>query len=91
MKTPKQLEKHFKGIANHWRISILFLLDKEKELNLTEIARKVKGNFFTISEHARRLHIAGLIDKKYKAQEVHHSLSPYGKKFITFLKTAQQL
>jgi DNA-binding HxlR family transcriptional regulator len=91
MKNPKQLEKHFKGLANHWRISILLLIDKEKELNLSEIAKMVKGNFFTIGEHLRRLHAAGLVDKKYKAQEVHHSLSPYGRQFVAFLKTAQKL
>lgn len=91
MKTSKQLERHFKGVANHWRIEALFLLSKENDLSLEKIAKALGANLFTIQEHVSRLHRAGLVDKKYHGREVHHSLSPYGKKFVSFLRIAQNL
>lgn len=91
MKTAKQIERHFKGIANHWRIEAMFLLARESDLSVEKIARKLEANFQTMAEHLRRLNAAGLVDKKYHGREVHHSLSPYGKKFMTFLRAAQQL
>lgn len=91
MKNSKQIERHFKGIANHWRIDVMFLLSQENDLSLEKIAKKLNANFQTMAEHVRRLNLAGLVDKKYHGREVHHKLSPYGKKFISFLRTAQQL
>jgi len=36
-KTTRQLERYLKGAANHWRLDILFLLEKKGELTLDEI------------------------------------------------------
>lgn len=91
MKNAKQIERHFKGIANHWRIEVMLLLSEETDLSLEKIAKRLNANFQTMAEHVRRLNVAGLVNKKYHGREVHHSLSPYGKKFASFLKTAQQL
>lgn len=85
-KTSKQLERHFKGIANHRRIDILFLVKNFDGITLEEIADKLKCNFKTISEHTRRLVYAGLLNKKYKGRAVAHSLSPYGQRFIEFME-----
>lgn len=90
MKTSKQLERHFKGAANHRRLDILCLIAKTDGITLEDIADNLGCNFKTISEHTRRLHIAGLIDKKYRGKFVEHSLSPYGKKFVEFLKSFQR-
>lgn len=87
MKTPKQLERYFKGASNHHRIAILSLINKEPDLTLGDITNRLDGNFKTMSEHTRRLVQAGLVNKRYKGQKVLHSLSPYGKKFIKFFKT----
>jgi predicted transcriptional regulator len=87
MKTSKQLERYFKGAANHRRLSILRLINKNSGMILEEIARILGCNMKTISEHARRLTQAGLIDKKYQGREVTHTLSPYGKRFINFIET----
>ncbi len=86
-KTTKQLERYFKGSANHHRIAIILLLKKYPKLGLDHIAKQLKGNIKTISEHTRRLFLAGLINKKYKGHNVEHSLSPYGKKFYVFIKS----
>jgi len=89
MKTAKQLERHFKGAANHRRIEILLLLAKQEMIPLEGIAEKLNCNIKTISEHTRRLVQAGLINKKYQGRLVTHSLSPYGKKFVKFIETFQ--
>jgi len=87
MKTAKQLERYFKGAANHRRLAILRVLDKNSGLALEQISEVLKCNIKTISEHTRRLVQAGLLNKEYKGRKVEHSLSPYGKQFVNFTKT----
>ncbi|MDO8552722.1 MAG: winged helix-turn-helix domain-containing protein [bacterium] len=84
-KGPKKLERHFKGVSNHRRIQILLLVAEHPGIKLNDIADAVKGNMKTISEHARRLTIAGLIEKTYAGLSVEHKLTPYGKQFVTFI------
>lgn len=86
MKKAKQLERYFKGAANHRRLEILFLLDKHDGLTLDAVTRALACNVKTISEHTRRLVQAGLLNKKYQGRTVRHSLSPYGKRFVAFSK-----
>lgn len=86
-KTAHQLERHFKGVANHYRISILSLIAQHPEINLEGIAEQLDANIKTISEHTRRLVQAGLVNKKYFGRAVLHNLSPYGKKFYKFIKS----
>ncbi|MBI2355701.1 MAG: winged helix-turn-helix transcriptional regulator [Candidatus Doudnabacteria bacterium] len=85
MKTAKQLERHFKGIANHRRIDILLLIARQPGINLEQIADVLRCNFKTISEHTRRLVQAGLVNKAYKGRKVEHQLSPYGERFKKIL------
>ncbi len=85
VKTAKQLERHFKGVANHHRINILLLVSKRKGICVEDIAKELGCNFKTISEHTKKLTHAGLIDKKYRSTTVMHSLSPYGKRFCKFI------
>lgn len=84
MKTAKQLERYFKGAANHRRLDILFLVHRNNGMTLERIAEALDCNIKTISEHTRRLVQAGLLNKKYQGREVAHFLSPYGKRFIEF-------
>ncbi len=86
-KTSKQLERHFKGVANHRRLDILFLVEKNSGIDLSGIADELDANVKTISDHTRRLTHAGLIMKSYVGTQVVHSLSPYGRKFIEFIKS----
>ncbi len=88
VKTPEQLERHFKGVANRRRIEVLLLVDKEDKISLNEIAKVLKCNFKTLSEHTRKLVQAGLLNKTHTADgAVRHSLSPYGRKFIKFIES----
>jgi len=89
LKNSKQMERHFKGIANYRRIDILLILDKEEDITLDQLTEILKGDFRTISEHTRRLAHAGLLNKNYMGRTVLHSLSPYGKQFVKFIKTFQ--
>jgi len=88
-KTAKQLERHLKGVANHRRIEILFIVAREEGVNVEGISNALHCNFKTIAEHTRRLAQAGLIEKKYKGHSVEHRLSPYGRVFLNFLKSFQ--
>jgi len=87
MKTPKQLERYFKGAANHWRIAIVFTVERNDGITVQGIADELKANFKTISQHTRSLVHAGLLNKKYLGRQVTHSLSPYGKSFLKFMET----
>ncbi len=89
IKTSKQLERHFKGIANHRRLDILLLLEKTENLTVDNISGILKCNFKTISAHTQKLVLAGLLEKKYFGREVRHKLSPYGLKIIKFIKIFQ--
>ena len=91
LKTAEQMQRHFKGIANHYRIEILLLVEKEKKITLDEIAKSIGANFKTISQYTRYLVQAGLIQKQYRGNRVAHALSPYGKIFTRFIKEFQRI
>ena len=81
------MERHLKGIANHYRIEILLLIAEQNGITLESIIEKLRANEKTIGEHTRRLYLAGLITKNYKGKYVKHALSPYGKTFVNFLRS----
>ncbi|HEY4523431.1 MAG TPA: winged helix-turn-helix domain-containing protein [Candidatus Paceibacterota bacterium] len=87
LKTSKQMERHLKGIANHYRIEILLLIAERDGITLEDIVETLGANEKTIGEHARRLYQAGLLNKKYRGKFVEHALSPYGKIFTRFLQS----
>ena len=90
IKTSKQMERHLKGMANHYRIEILLLIAKRDGITLQDIVETLGANEKTIGEHTRRLYQAGLLNKKYRGKFVEHTLSPYGKTFVRFLKSFQR-
>ena len=90
IKTAKQMERHLKGISNHYRIEILLLVTKCNKITLEDIVKTLNANKKTISEHTRRLYQAGLLNKKYRGKFVEHTLSPYGKTFVRFLQSFQK-
>ncbi|OHB20919.1 MAG: hypothetical protein A2939_05570 [Parcubacteria group bacterium RIFCSPLOWO2_01_FULL_48_18] len=87
VKNQKQMERHFKGVANHRRIEILMVIAEHEGVTLDNLSRIVSCNFKTLSEHTRRLVQAGLINKKYHGRFVRHTLSPYGRMFYKFIVT----
>ena len=85
------MERHLKGMANHYRIEILLLIAERENVTLEQIAKILEANEKTIGEHTRRLYQAGLINKKYRGRFVEHALSPYGKTFVKFLNSFQRI
>jgi DNA-binding transcriptional ArsR family regulator len=81
-----QLERIVRGFANHRRIKILELLEREPELSVDEISEKLDINFKTASEHIRRLAIAGLIMKRQRSLNVRHKLTDRGLSILKFLR-----
>ena len=84
------MERHLKGMANHYRIEILLLIAQRDGITLESIVETLDANEKTIGEHTRRLYQAGLLNKKYRGKFVEHTLSPYGKIFVRFLQSFQK-
>ncbi len=85
------MERHLKGMANHHRIEILLHIAGNDGATLDDIITALGANEKTLGEHTRRLFVAGLINKKYRGKFVEHTLSPYGKTFVSFLKSFQRI
>lgn len=91
VKTAKQMERHLKGMANHYRIEILLFIAGNDRPTLDNIVSAIGANEKTIGEHTRRLFVAGLVNKKYRGKFVEHTLSPYGETFVSFLRSFQRI
>jgi len=82
----KKIEKIVKGFANHRRVQILELLSKSQNLSVDQISQNLNVDFYTISDHIRKLADAGIISKKNKGRFVLHSLTKRGKNILSFCK-----
>lgn len=78
-----------KGVANHRRISILLLLERNPGLSLLDIAELLKWNFKTTADHVRRLATAGLVSKGRHTGSVPHKLTKRGQVVLKFLRTLE--
>ncbi len=65
------------------------LLDKKPELSVFDIAEELDVNFKTISEHVRRLAIAGMVLKRSDGSSVRHKLTAQGNSILKFLRTLE--
>lgn len=86
----KRFERVFKGVANHWRIRILFMIEKNPDITLEGIVEKLKSNYQTTAEHVRRLSLAGLVLKMYHGRAVGHTISPYGLQVLKMMKNFKE-
>jgi DNA-binding MarR family transcriptional regulator len=78
-----------RGFSNHRRIEILYRLEASPGLDLTAIARDCGVNLKTASEHVRRLALAGLVSKRAQNRRVLHTVTPRGRRVLTFLRTLE--
>ncbi len=83
----RSLERMVKGFANHNRLKILELLEREPELSVLDIAQKLKTGYENTSDHVRRLAIAGLVMKRNDGNNVRHKLTPRAESILVFCKT----
>ena len=86
MLTYKQLERIAKGSANHRRIQILDLLEKNPELSVSEISTAIKSDIKNVSEHIRKLAIAGLLVKRNQGNNIRYKLTPRGISILQFYR-----
>lgn len=58
------------GLANHRRIEIIRLLQARGSLCVNDVAGECRIDVATASQHAKRLHEAGLIKKRARGRRV---------------------
>ena len=85
----RRLETIIKGFANKRRILVLQYLGAHPEADLGEVANMIKLDITTVSEHVRKMAIAGLVMKRNEGSRVCHALTKRGKSVLMFLKNMQ--
>ena len=86
MKKYEHLETIVKGFASKRRIAVLALLARRGAADVETIAEALDLGYKSTSEHLRKMHIAGLIEKEGDGYYVMHSLTPRGTQVLRFLK-----
>lgn len=82
----RALERIVKGFANHRRIQMLRLLEREPDLALVEVCRNLRIGLKAGSEHMRKLVLAGLVSRRYQGRWVRHRLVPPAQAILAFLR-----
>ncbi len=85
----RALERIVKGFANHRRIEILALLQREPELSVADISERLHIGYENASDHVRKLAIAGLVMKRNDGPSVRHKLTQRGEFILVFCKRLQ--
>ena len=79
-------QKIIKGVANHRRIEVLYLLASQPDLSVEEVSAECRVDYKTIAEHLRKLSTSGLISKNHYGRRVEHRLTERGKSVLKFLR-----
>lgn len=58
------------GLANHRRIEIIRMLQARGNMCINEVAAECRIDVATASQHAKRLHEAGLVKKRAEGRKV---------------------
>ncbi len=82
----RKIERLIKGFANHSRLRILELLEKEPELSVVDVAEKLKMGYENTSDHIRKMAISGLVMKRSDGPNVRHKLTSKGMSILAFCK-----
>lgn len=82
----RKLERIIKGFANHRRMQILAVLDKEPGLSVQEISDRVKSEMKNISAHITKLAVAGLLIKRSDSKSIRHKLTKRGIFILKFVR-----
>jgi len=85
----RNVERIVKGFANHNRLRILELLEKEPELSVLDIADRLKIGYENASDHVRKISIAGLVMKRNDGSLVRHKLTSRAHIVLAFCKTLE--
>ena len=85
----RNLERIIKGFANHNRLKIMELLEREPELSVADMSEKLSIGYENTSDHIRKLAIAGLVIKRNDGPNVRHKLTPRAFTILVFCKRLQ--
>ena len=85
----RAIEQIVRSFANHRRIEMLDLIEREPELSVDEISEKLKMDYKLGSFYTKRLLIAGLIMKKSKGKSICHKVTDRGLFVLTFVRTLE--
>lgn len=83
----RKAERVVRGFASHRRIEILELLKREPELSVEDITERLNTGYNNVSDHVRKLAVAGLVMKRNEGPAVRHKLTPLGESILVFCKT----
>lgn len=85
----RRLERIVKGFANHRRLQIMDLLKREPELSVEQISERLESGYENISDHLRKMTIAGLVLKRNEGNMVRHKLTDRAESILVFCKKLQ--
>ncbi len=85
IKKSNQLDYIVKGFANKRRIDIIFLLDEQPELSVSDIAKHFNISYTAVSNHLLKMMSRGIVMKRNDKLEVKHALTDKGKIIADFL------
>lgn len=72
------LTKSLKAVANERRVSILKMLFKEREMNVSQISQRINLSFKSTSRHLLRLEDVGLVKRRQDSLWVYYSINREG-------------
>jgi len=72
------LTKSLKAVANERRVSILKMLFKEGEMNVSQISQRINLSFKSTSRHLLRLEDVGLVKRRQDSLWVYYSINREG-------------
>ena len=72
------LTKSLKAVANERRVSILKMLFKEGEMNVSQSSQRINLSFKSTSRHLLRLEDVGLVKRRQDSLWVYYSINREG-------------
>ena len=70
-----ELERQLKVLANRRRLTILNLLRKRKEANVSDISDSIKLSLTSTSKHLNMLERIGLVEKEQRSLNVYYHMA----------------
>ncbi len=80
-----EIEEICKTLASLVRLQILFFLKDHPNSLAKDISKSLNCNIKTLSQHIKKLHQSGMINRLNRGREVELSLNNKGNKIIDFI------
>lgn len=80
-----KIEEICKTLASTVRLQILFFLKNHPNSLAKDISKSLNCNIKTLSQHIKKLHQSGMINRLNKGREVELSLNEKGNRIIDFI------